>query len=162
MFLKQRDIFWGTSTDFMKEVMDNTVKESYPIGEILFRQGDPTDYFYSLIKGRIRLRMRETGQTVYVVSHAGEAFGWSGLTGSEAYSATAECVEPSILLKIHKKDLLKILDRNTADGFIFYKQLSATLGNRLIQCYRVISDATKTTDAPSYGTGQVQEMTSGE
>ena len=40
MYLKQSDIFWGTGKEFMKQVMDISIRESYNQGDFLFREGD--------------------------------------------------------------------------------------------------------------------------
>jgi CRP-like cAMP-binding protein len=79
MYIQQSDLFWGMNRDFVKEVMNIAVKESYQKGDFLFREGDPAVNFYILIKGRVKLTIGETGQMVYTVDRSGEAFGWSSL-----------------------------------------------------------------------------------
>jgi len=157
MYLKQSDIFWGTGKEFMKQVMDISIKESHNQGDFLFREGDKADSFYTLIKGRIRLSIGETGQTVYTVSRAGEAFGWSSLIGQDVYTSSAECIEPTSLMKIDREKLLKIMEEDTSNGLILFKQLAGTLGNRLLQIYKRISTASEKDFSVSYGSGQVVE-----
>jgi CRP-like cAMP-binding protein len=157
MYLKQGDIFWGVSAECGKKIVDFSRKESFEEGQILFKEGDPADRFFSLVKGRVKLRISKIGQTVYTVSRAGEAFGWSSLIGREVYSATAEIKEPSLLMIIDRAGLQKILEENPADGLIFFQNLSKTLGSRLMQSYELIARAYQDTLSPSYGTGQVQE-----
>lgn len=157
MFLKQSDIFWDLKKDFVKEVMDITTKESFKEEDILFREGDPAINFFILLKGRVRLTIGEAGPVVYIVSHAGEAFGWSSLVGRDRYSASAMCIEPTKLLKIDKDQLQTVLEKDPAGGLHFFKQLAATLGNRLLESYQMISPASQTKLSPSYGTGQTQD-----
>ena len=155
MYLKQKDIFWAMPKDFVKEIMGISVTESHPRGELLFREGDPANAFYVLLKGRIKLSLGETGQTVYIVSNAGEAFGWSSLIGREIFSASAECTAPTKLLKFDKKKLEKILEKDPAGSLILFKRLAEILGNRLLQSYTIISSASQAELSTSYGTGQV-------
>jgi CRP-like cAMP-binding protein len=117
MYLKQKDIFWAMSKDFVKEIMGISVTESRKQGELLFREGDPANAFYVLLKGRVKLSLGETGQVVYIVSNAGEAFGWSSLIGRQNFSASAGCMAPTKLLKFDKEKLQKILGKDPANIF---------------------------------------------
>jgi len=158
MYLKQGDIFWGMSSESLKKINTISRKISHEPGHVLFEEGDPADRFFSLIKGRIKLTMPGTGQTVYTVSRAGEAFGWSSLIDRDFYSATAEVTAPSVLMVIEKDGLAGILHDHPGDGYIFFRQLAQTLGERLMQSYDLISTAYRETLAVSHGTGQVQEQ----
>ena len=155
MYLKQKDIFWGMSKDFVKQIMDMAVTESRIEGEWLFQEGDPANAFYVLLKGRIKLSLGETGHIVYVVSNAGEAFGWSSLIGRESFSASAECMAPSKLLIWDKDKLQKVLEKDPANSLLLYKRLAELLGNRLLQSYTIISSVSPAETYASYGTGQV-------
>jgi CRP-like cAMP-binding protein len=157
MYLKQKDIFWAMSKDFVKEIMESSVTESHKEGEWLFREGDPANTFYILLKGRVKLSMGDTGHAVYIVSNAGEAFGWSSLINRERFSASAECTAPTKLLKFDKEKLHKILEKDPGNSLILFKRLAELLGNRLLQSYTIISSASQAEISPSYGTGQVME-----
>jgi len=155
MYLKQKDIFWAMPKDFVKKIMGISETESHQRGELLFREGNPANAFYVLLKGRVRLSLGETGQVVYIVSHAGEAFGWSSLIGRQNFSASAECTAPTKLLSFDKQKLQKILDRDPINSLVLFKRLAELLGNRLLQSYTIISSAARAEFSPSYGTGQV-------
>jgi CRP-like cAMP-binding protein len=155
MYLKQKDIFWEMDKDFVKEIMDMAETETHQEGDWLFREGDPANSFYTLLKGRIKLRLGETGHIVYVVSNAGEAFGWSSLIGRDSFSASAECMAESKLLKWDKEKLQEVLKKDPANSLLFYKRLAELLGNRLLQSYTIISSVSPAETHPSYGTGQV-------
>jgi CRP/FNR family cyclic AMP-dependent transcriptional regulator len=157
MYLKQGDIFWGMSSESLKKINAFSRKTSYTTGRVLFEAGDPADRFFSLVKGRVKLTMPGTGQTVYTVSRGGEAFGWSSLIDRDVYSASALVTAPSVLLVIEKDALAQILRDYPGDGCIFFRQLAHTLGERLMQSYDLISTVYRETLAASQGTGQVQE-----
>ncbi len=72
---------------------------------------------------------------VHHVSRPGEIIGWSSLVGREMYSASAECTMPTELHKIESESLREILEKNPANGFIFYQNLAGILGMRLLQSY---------------------------
>src|SRR5210317_77327 len=162
MYLKQKDIFRAMNKSFEKKIMNVSTTESYEQGELLFKQGDLANQFYILLKGRIKLTLGETGRTVYIVSHAGEAFGWSSLIDRETYTASAECMTPAKLLRFDQEKVLRILEEDPANGLVFFKRLADILGNRLLHSYKMISTATQTEASPSFGTGQVMDTTVSE
>ena len=157
MYLKQGDIFWGVSEICLKKIYKASRKESFKRGHVLFEEGSPADSFYSLVKGRVRLSIQRGGLAVYTVSRAGEAFGWSSLIDRGSYSATADVIEDSILMVIDKISLRKILHEYPQDGFIIFRRLARTLGERLLQSYAIIADASQQAPSITHGTGQVQE-----
>jgi len=157
MYMKQSDLLKGLSKDFVKQVMEVAEKETHKGGYILFKEGDRAKQIYVLLKGRVSLTMGETGHIVYTVDHPGEVFGWSSLVGRKGFSTTAECKEPTKLLKIGVQKLEKFFEKDRANEVIFLRQLAALLGARLIQSYNAISNKAQADLSLSYGTGQVQE-----
>ena len=139
MYIKQSELLMGTSMDFIKKFMDMSKMVSHEKGDVLFREKDPALFFYVLLNGRVKLGVGESDQMVYDVKQNGEAFGWSSLIGRDRYSASAICIEPTKLLKTNSEKLRKELDNDPANGVVFFKQLAATLGNRLLETYKTIS-----------------------
>ena len=153
MFIQQTDLFRGMKKDFVKEVFDISVKESLEGGEILFDEGDEARDFYILLKGRVRLGARDTGQVVHTVSRPGEAFGWSSLVGRGIYSASAECLVPTKLIRI---------DREKTNGLVFFKRLAGALGERLIASYGALGLAHSSETHRTYGSSLTLQQTGGE
>ena len=139
MYLKQKDLFWAMGKDFVKEIMNISKTETREKGTVLFQEGDPANQFFILLKGRVKISLGKIGRAVYIASNAGEAFGWSSLTGRDTYSASAECLSQTKLLKIDKKPLQKVIEKDTANGLILFKRLAELLGNRLVQSYVILS-----------------------
>jgi signal-transduction protein with cAMP-binding, CBS, and nucleotidyltransferase domain len=127
MYIKQSELFMGISMDFVKNFMDICEMSSHKKGEVLFRENDPAKFFFILLNGRVRLSIGKPQQVVYNAERNGEAFGWSSLIGRDVYSAT------------DSSELSRILEEDTENGIIFFKQLAATLGKRLLETYKVIT-----------------------
>jgi len=157
MYMKQSDLIKGLSKDFLKQVMEVAEKETHREGYLLFKEGDPAKQLYILLKGHVSLTMGEKSHTVYTVDHPGEVFGWSSLVGRKGFATTAECKEPTKLLRISVEKLEKLFEKDRASEVLFLRQLAAGLGSRLIQSYRMICDKAQADVSLSYGTGQVQE-----
>jgi CRP-like cAMP-binding protein len=157
MYMMQKDLFSGMRKDFVKQFIDLSVKETHRKGFLLFQEGKRAGHFYILLKGCVKISLGNHGHTVYTVDHPGEAFGWSSLLGRAAYTASAECAEPTKLLKFDAVKLHDLLEKNPSDGVLFFKRLAQNLGNRLLQTYRMISGAPEARASTSFGTGQVVE-----
>ena len=139
--IDQRDLIWGLPHLFVKTFRDITIQKTYEMGQIVFHEGEKASFFYTLIQGSVKLSIGETGQEGYIVDQAGEVFGWSSLMDRRHYSASAQCLEPTKLLLIEKEKLERLLNSDPANGMVFYKNLSQTLGNRLLKSYKIISEA---------------------
>jgi CRP-like cAMP-binding protein len=135
MDVQKAELLRGLSRDCVTDIMDIAIPESYGEGACLFLRGDLAGHFYFLLMGRVKLHLGETGKVVHHVGRPGEIIGWSGLVGREAYSASAECTMPTELHKIEVGKLRKIIEKNPADGFVFFENLSVILGDRLLQSY---------------------------
>jgi CRP-like cAMP-binding protein len=127
--------------DFVKKFMDISETSSHREGEILFRENDPAKFFFILLNGCVKLSVGEAEKVVYRAKLNGEAFGWSSLIGGDVYSASAECLEATKLLKTDRDKLSRILEEDAENGIIFFKQLAATLGKRLLQTYRLLESS---------------------
>lgn len=154
MYFKQSDLLWGLDKHFIQKFIDTSMKETHPKGFKLFKEGELADFFFILVKGSISLSLGDQGKTVYLVNHAGEAFGWSGLVGLSNYSASAEFLEESTVLRFEKDFVKEVTEDDPVNGMEFYKRLARILGNRLIHSYHYEADTVPEGLEKSFGTGQ--------
>jgi CRP-like cAMP-binding protein len=157
MYFQQSDILRGLDENFITKFMKMAKQEPCTPGHILYKEGDRADHFYILINGCVKLSIGETGHTVYTVDRPGEVFGWSGLVGREQYAASAECRETGTLIRIEVGALGKLLQKDEPSGLIFYRNLAGSLGNRLLQTYKLVTGMAGTEISRSSGTGQLLE-----
>lgn len=138
MLIDQGDLLWGMDRSFVKDFMAVSASVRFEKGSLIFREEDRADYFYTLVEGSVRLTIGQPPREIYIIDKAGEAFGWSSLVDRNYYSATAGCLEPTHLLQFEKNKLNEFLLEHVDSALIFYKRLAGMLGNRLIQCYKLI------------------------
>lgn len=156
MYFKQSDLLWGLDKQFIQKFIETAIKETHPTGYRLFEEGDPADYFFILIKGGVRLSLGKQDRTTYLITHAGEAFGWSGLVGMEKYSASAQFSEKSTIMRFAKEFIAEVAEDDPVNGMEFYRRLARMLGNRLIHSYHHEPDIPEELKY-SFGTGQTIE-----
>jgi CRP-like cAMP-binding protein len=135
MYLKQSNLFTGLGHNFLKQTMAIAEKVSFEKGDFVLKEGEPAEYFFILIKGQISLLLEDTGKLVYQSSSLGDMFGFSALIGRDTYFLTARCDEPSVILRIDRRKMEKILTDDIDSGCLFFKQLSSAIGNRLMTMY---------------------------
>ncbi len=141
MFIEEANLFKGLDRELVEEIGGCCVEESHPAGAFLFRHGESADYLYILAEGRARLSIGELGHIALVVGTPGDAFGWSSLVERENYTASAECLVPTRVMKIGKQELASIFERHPASGLQFYKRLATLIAQRLTDTYRLIPAA---------------------
>ena len=135
MYLKQSDLFTGLGHNFLKQTMAIAEKVSFKKGDFILKEGEPADHFFILIEGQISLLLGDTGKVVYQSSGLGEIFGCASLIGRDTYFLTARCDGPSVILRIDRKKMEKILSADIDNECLFFKQLSGAIGNRLMTMY---------------------------
>jgi CRP-like cAMP-binding protein len=161
MYFKQSDFFSGMAHGFVKDIMANAEKIAYADGDVVFREGDETGYFYILIKGHVKLRIGREGHTVWVINRAGECFGWSSLVDRPHYSASAVCAAPTLLMRLEKTHLRRTIQSDPQNGLIFMERMAGMIGDRLLNSYRTLSSHALLALHPTEGTRQVQEALEG-
>ena len=135
MYLKSADLFLGMGKEFVTEALDISTKLSRAEGDYLFHQNEPAGHFYILLKGKVRLSLGKTGPVVYVAKHPSEIIGWSSIIGRDAYSASAQCMQPTNLLGFDRQGFLNLLEKNPINEAILFRRLAEMLGNRLLELY---------------------------
>jgi CRP-like cAMP-binding protein len=135
----------------MSEVAKILVEESHDAGTVVFNEGDPAGHVYALEEGRIRLSFGDEGHIVYIVSNPGDTFGWSSLVDRDTYTASAECLTATKVIKLDSEALNRVFTRHPESGLMFFKSLAGMIGQRLINSYNVILSAQKGEGPPSYG-----------
>ena len=137
MFIDQGDLLQDMDMIFRNHFIKTAVEESCRQGDILFREGDRADHFFTLIQGRIVVNIGGD-QDVYEITAPGEMFGWSSLVGGEVYTAGARCAADSRMLKFEREELKKLLEKNPENGMLFYKKLAEIMGRRLMKSYKIV------------------------
>ncbi len=141
MIIEQANLFKDLSGQLVEEVGRCLIEESHPAGAFLFKYGEPADYLYILVEGRVRLSIGDLGHVALVVGNPGDAFGWSSLIDRDNYTASAECILATRVTKIGKRRLAAIFERDPASGLQFYRRLATLIAQRLTDTYKLIPAA---------------------
>ncbi len=109
--LKHIPVFSGLGWLDLQRIARKSVLSTYKKGDIIRREGDPPDYFYCLISGRLQAySFDDRGQKDNVdFIHRGVYFGIISLMTGENHSMNFEALNDSVVLKIGKEDWHELL-----------------------------------------------------
>ena len=100
--------------------------------ELIFRQGEKSQYFYMLKEGKVILEQRITDKIAVSVSaiKPGNSFGWSAMLDGEEYSLDAVCAEPCKVFSFRDEKIKGLFEEDHSLGFIMSQRLLHILKKR--------------------------------
>jgi CRP/FNR family cyclic AMP-dependent transcriptional regulator len=105
----------------------------YDSSDILFHEGEPAEYVYLVVTGKIMLELCPS--TIYEKNlmsvGPGEMLGWSAFVEQCNYASTGVVVAPTQLIRIEGKQLRAICDKDPAFGYDFMHRIMKALAKRL-------------------------------
>ena len=104
---------------------------SFRPGELIFREGDHSSFFYLLVAGNVALEVMPPGHPVRVATlYAGEVLGWSSVTGdTDSKQFQARSLEEVHALAFDGARLRHACEEDYAFGFWFMRAiLNVTCG----------------------------------
>ncbi len=138
MFIQEVELFKGISSHIIDEIAELVTQESHPAGHVLFREGDFADYLYILEEGELDLTVKRDKQLSFPVDKTGSVFGWSSLVEPNLYTAKAECVKESRVIKIDADRLMRLFQKHPAEGLTIMRRLAGVIATRLIKSYKEV------------------------
>ncbi|MBZ0157787.1 MAG: Crp/Fnr family transcriptional regulator [Alphaproteobacteria bacterium] len=127
--LKKLPIFSTLSDEEIKEIQAYVIPGKYRKKEDIFAEGDPPDWFYLLVSGKVKItKLSHDGREIILELISDQDFfgGFAVLKGFP-YPANAVAMEDSEIIKISRVNLLKIIDRFP---HIMY-DITSSLGDRI-------------------------------
>ena len=155
MFLPHTKVFKDIRQEAIDDISKIAVEEMHGKGTMLFSAGSQAKDFYILVDGTVGLTIGNEATAHYTVSEIGESFGWSSLVGRDFYSANAECLEPTKVIRIGSAELEKVFDAHARSGRVFYRRLAEALGQRWLDAHGAFMSELERDRDVSYGTGRI-------
>ncbi len=153
--VKQIPIFRNLNWFDLQKVARKSELVEIKKGEILRRAGDPPDYFYCLISGRLRTYTYDKKGNKDNVDfiHRGVHFGIISLLTGENHTLTYEAVNDSIILRIDKDDFHQILKTIPALSIDLNQSLSKRVRSAINGVKTIFESTIISVYSPLKGTG---------
>jgi CRP/FNR family cyclic AMP-dependent transcriptional regulator len=129
----------------------------YDTNDILFHEGEPAEYVYLVVTGRIMLELCPA--TIYQKNlmsvGPGEMLGWSSFVEQRNYASTGVVTAPTQLVKIDGKRLRAICDRDPEFGYDFMHRIMRALAKRLTTTWSQLANIYVPNTLPTFaGVGE--------
>ena len=119
----------------LEKMFKVTKKTNYSSGEYIFKEGDYSEYFYAVLKGKVGLELQKNTDTLVMMNTItqGYAFGFSALVDTEQkkYISYAKALTDVKLLKWSVEDLRKLFHKDYEMGYLLMKRIAKIAKKRL-------------------------------
>lgn len=111
--LSRISVFSTLSSSEQKELTPYLIATSARKKEIIFSEGDPSEWFYIVTEGKVKItKLSQDGKEIILeVIYPMNFFGGLAVIRGFPYPANAVAMEDTKLLKISRSNLMRVLDR---------------------------------------------------
>ncbi len=101
--------------------------------QVIFYQGDPANYLYFVLDGKVSIRFKPEDGPELKVSDVdrGDVFGWSSAMGSHMYTSSAICLESGLFIRVEGEDLKNLCQEHPETGILILNRLAGVIAKRL-------------------------------
>jgi len=112
--LKKSKFFAPISEVTRKEIARLFTEEKFNRDDYIFFEGDKPEWLFIVKEGKVKLvKHSDTGKDVILQVFApGEMFGETALFDHQPYLASAQAMEPTVILKLSRQDFLRFFGRH--------------------------------------------------
>jgi len=110
--LKKSAIFSCLKDDELKSIGELFEILEFDNNETVFHEGDPSDKFYILAKGNVKIMKHSVGgkDIILEIMSSGDVFGGVAVLDNKPYPASAQAMEPSSVIRISRQKLFQIME----------------------------------------------------
>ncbi|MFQ5398959.1 MAG: Crp/Fnr family transcriptional regulator [Anaerolineae bacterium] len=136
--LRQVPFFAKLNPDDADDLAEQMVMRRFGAGQIVFHHGDPGGLLYIIVTGKVKISHTtpEGNEALLAILGEGDFFGELALLDDSPRSATAEALEPTAALTLHREEFIRYIGRNPA----FALNVLHTLAQRIRRLNSQISD----------------------
>lgn len=153
--VKQIPIFSKLKWLELQKIARKSVLQEYKKGEVIRRQGDPPDFFYALVSGRVQaysLSVHNKKDNVEFI-HRGMHFGIISALTNQPHSLNFEAINDSVVLKIAKADFHDILKSFPSLAIELTQNLSQRVRSHVAGTKSIFESTIISIYSPLKGTG---------
>lgn len=111
--VREVPIFRGLPPDAQRRIEALATLRDYRRGEHVWHEGDPSDWFTTVVKGCVKVvKEGESADVIYELFGVGEPVGAIAVYNYMPYPASAVAIEPTTLLALPRRDWFELLERN--------------------------------------------------
>ena len=122
----------GVDQKHLEMLASMAFEVSFEADQIIFREGDPSSFFYLIVSGRVALEVAAAGRfiTIQTVGE-GDELGWSSLLEQVNKQFRARSVDRVRALAFDGPRLLAAFERDHEFGYTIMRKVLAIVADRL-------------------------------
>lgn len=142
-FLKDIELFKELNKSERLLLIDNIKVSNYSAGEYLFEQNTERKHLFLIYRGKIKLFKQWTygKEKVLTVFGKFDFLGEGALMDSYPHSTSALALEESVVLKIHREDLLQMMEQHGQTVAKILSRVARVISRRMRQATNQVVDA---------------------
>jgi CRP-like cAMP-binding protein len=111
--IKKIELFKNLSEEELKELEPYLVQTAYKKKDDIFTEGDPPEWFFIVSKGKVKVtKLSHEGKEIILeIISPYDIFGGVAVLRNFPYPANAVAMEDSEVIKISRKNLMRLVDR---------------------------------------------------
>ena len=132
--LRSEMIFSFIDDDDAEKIISFFEKVDYPVGSVVFREGDPGDFIGFVVTGKLEVKKQtefKGNQLIIALLSSGALVGELSIFDQHKRSATVEAVEDTTMLILRSTSLEALLQQHSYTGTKLLKGLIRILALRL-------------------------------
>ncbi len=131
--IKQIELFKNLTDDELKEMEPYLLTAAFKKKETIFSEGEPPEWFYLVLSGKVKITKlsHEGKELILELISPHDIFGGVAVIRGFAYPANAVAMEDSEVLKISRKNLMRLVDR--FPNLMYF--IALQLGDRMKSSY---------------------------
>jgi CRP-like cAMP-binding protein len=134
----------GLSAEHIEKLLAMASEVRFIADEIIFREGEKSDFFYLLLSGRVALEVRTSGHTLRVQTlGVGDELGWSSFLEDETRRFQARALVQVHALRFEGARLRKACAEDRELGYALAYRLLQVVSNRFQATLLQLSDIYK-------------------
>jgi len=132
--LRSEMIFSFIEDDDVEKVIPFFDIVDYPVGSVIFKEGDPGDFIGFVVSGKLEVKKQtefKGNQLIIALLSSGALVGELSIFDQHKRSATVEAVENTVMLILRNKSLEALIQQHPYTGIKLLKGLIRILALRL-------------------------------
>ncbi|MBM3460652.1 MAG: Crp/Fnr family transcriptional regulator [Armatimonadetes bacterium] len=115
-------------------------KRMLPKNTVVFLADEPAAHLYFVLDGAAAMVVTGGGEVRATVhtAQAGQCFGWSSLVPPYMFSATAQCIEPTLVVEVDAEGLRRLFAKDYKVGFAMMSIVACLATQRLHETHQTL------------------------
>jgi CRP-like cAMP-binding protein len=133
-------IFKGLDADELELLKPLFEVFSCQSGTFIFQQGEPADFLYLLIEGKVEMSFKPYDEVPITIAQVekDDLFGWSAVVGSDKYTSSAMATENVVAYRVHGGELHKFCRDHPNAGQDILERLADCVSFRQTDAHRQV------------------------